>query len=364
MNTNEIQHSTLATRWEALRATTPQLRARDAAAQLGVSEAELVATMLGRDGLPPTTAGRNVATAVRLDTDAASLLHALTQVGRCMALTRNEHAVIEVRGRYGGVELGSHAGQVVGEHIDLRVFPGQWRHTFALDEPHPQKTGARRRSIQVFDGTGAAVHKIYLEPEGDARAWDAIVAARTVSLPLVLEPAPAKRRERPDGEVDVATFVAAWDAMTDTHDFFHVLAAQQVTRTQALRLAGHERARRVHRDALSSVLFDASETGEQVMIFVGNRGCLQVFSGAVERIVRQGPWINVLDPGFNLHLREDKIASSWVVAKPTRAGVVRSLELFDADGEIIALLFRKRDDREYPEDPDWHALLDRLPEAS
>lgn len=341
----------LATRWESLLAATPTIRTRDAAAQLGVSEAELIATTVGT-------------TAAQLDNDAASLLHALPEVGRCMALTRNEHVVSEVRGRYGGIELGAHAGQVVGEHIDLRVFLAYWRHAFAIDEPHPQKTGARRRSIHVFDGTGTAVHKIYLEPDGDTRVWDAIVAARTVTLPLVLEPAPPRRPERPDTEVEVDPFVAAWDAMADTHEFFHLLGAHKVSRTQALRLAGTARARCVRDDSLSALLHDTAETGEKIMIFVGNRGCIQVFSGAVQRIVRQGPWINVLDPGFNLHLREDRIASSWVVAKPTRSGVVRSLELFDADGETIALVFRKRDDRDSPEDPGWHALLDRLPEAS
>ena len=96
------------------------------------------------------------------------------------------------------------------------------------------------------------------------------------------------------------------------------------------------------------------------MIFVGNRGCLQVFSGAVHKIVKHGPWINVLDPSFNLHLREDHIATSWVVAKPTRAGMVRSLELFDAAGETIALVFRKRDDREQAEDESWIARLATL----
>jgi hypothetical protein len=45
-----------------------------------------------------------------------------------------------------------------------------------------------------------------------------------------------------------------------------------------------------------------------------------------------GPWLNVLDPGFNLHLREDLIASAWIVRKPTADGVVSSLELFDAGG--------------------------------
>jgi putative hemin transport protein len=350
MNTNEIHTTELATRWGALRATTPHLRTRDAAAKLGVSEAELVATMTGSG-------------VVRLDTDAASLLRALPELGRCMALTRNEYAVSEVRGRYDGIDLGTHAGQVVGEQIDLRVFLSHWRHAFALNEPHPQSTHTRRRSIQIFDATGTAVHKVYLESEGDARAWDATVEQRSATAPLVLEPSPRKQLERPDAEVDTTTFVAAWDAMQDTHEFFHLLAAHKVTRTQALRLAGAARARRVRNDAVSTLLHDQSAAGDKVMVFVGNHGCIQIFSGAVQRIVRQGPWINVLDPDFNLHLRADKIASSWVVAKPTRAGVVRSLELFAADGETIALVFRKRDDRDCPEDRGWHTLLDRLPEA-
>src|SRR5262245_32178289 len=150
----------LAALWRTLRAARPGMRTRDAADELGVTEAELVATSLGE-------------VAVRLSDDAAGLLHALTRVGRCMALTRNEHAVSEVRGCYGGVELGAHAGQVVGDRIDLRVFLDHWRNLFAFDEPHPRRKDERRRSIHVFDRGGRAVHKVYLEPEGDAMAWDA-----------------------------------------------------------------------------------------------------------------------------------------------------------------------------------------------
>jgi putative hemin transport protein len=341
----------LATRWQALRGERPQLRIRDAAGALGVSEAELLATTVGT-------------TARRLGTDAAGLLHGLPAVGRCMALTRNEHAVSEVRGRYGGIELGPHAGQVVGDAIDLRVFLGHWRSMFAVDEPHPQKDGQRRRSLHVFDATGTAVHKVYLEPDGDAAAWDALMAAHAVAdAPLVLEPVVAAAPERPDAEVDAAAVVADWDAMADTHEFFHLLRKHRLARTQAFRLVGDSRARTTRNDALGRVLADASEADAKIMIFVGNRGCLQVFSGVVGKVVRTGPWLNVLDPGFNLHLREDRIASSWIVKKPTRSGVVSSLELYDAAGETIALVFRKRDDRANAEDPAWSALLDGLPEG-
>ncbi|HEY0194206.1 MAG TPA: ChuX/HutX family heme-like substrate-binding protein [Kofleriaceae bacterium] len=340
----------LAAQWQALRSAKPMVRTRDAAAELGVSEAELVASWIG---------SRDPA-AVRLADDPAGLLHALTEVGRCMALTRNESCVSEVRGTYGGIELGPHAGQVVGDAIDLRVFLSHWAHLYAIDEAHPQRAGERRRSIHVFDHTGTAVHKIYLEPEADPRTWDAIVASRTHRAPLVVEPAPSHRVERPDLEIDREALVAGWDAMTDTHEFFHLLGKHRATRTQALRLAGEDRARQVRPGAMQQLLEDAARTPDKIMIFVGNRGCIQIFSGAVGKIAVHGPWLNVLDPGFNLHLRTDRIATSWVVNKPTSAGTVRSLELFDADGDTIALVFRKRDDRERAEDAAWGAMLDRL----
>lgn len=346
-----METATLAARWHTLREKAPGMRTRDAAARLGVSEAELLATGLG-------------ANVTRLDADSESLLHALPEVGRCMALTRNDHATSEVRGRYGGVKFGGPVGQVTGEHIDLRVFLGRWHHTFAVEEPHPHHPSVRRRSIHVFDQFGTAVHKIYLEADGDPHTWDAIVASRTARLPLVIERTPAKRRELEHTEIVRDRFLAEWDAMTDTHEFQHLLRKHGLTRTQALRIAGRHRGRRVRNDSLNRLLHEAAATATRIMIFVGNHACIQVFSGTVDDIVKRGPWLNVLDPNFNLHVREDMIASSWVVSKPTRAGVVSSLELFDAEGETIALVFRKRDDRDTPEDSLWRGLLDRLEDAS
>ena len=46
------------------------------------------------------------------------------------------------------------------------------------------------------------------------------------------------------------------------------------------------------------------------MVFVGNHGCVQIHAGPVHRIEVVRPWLNVLDPRFNLHLREDLVASA------------------------------------------------------
>src|SRR5262245_47905157 len=94
------------------------------------------------------------------------------------------------------------------------------------------------------------------------------------------------------------------------------------------------------------------------MVFVGNRGCLQIHTGEVHKIVPLGPWINVMDPGFNLHLRTDAVTEAWIVRKPTDDGIVTSLELFDANGETIALLFGARK----PGIPEQDAWRERIAE--
>jgi putative hemin transport protein len=343
--------STLARRWADLRAAQPSLRVRDAADALGVSELELAATQVG-------------ATARWLDGDLAALLHGLPAVGRCMALTRNPAAVSEVRGRYGGVELASGVGLVHGEAIDLRVFMAHWRYALAIAEGDLRRPDGVRRSVQVFDGAGTAVHKVYLEPDGELTTWEALIEARAAATPPTVDLAPSvSAAARPDADVDAAALGRDWDALTDTHEFFPMLRRHGLTRTQALRLAGGRRARQVSAQALAIVLGDASETARPIMIFVGNRGCIQIHSGPVVRIRRIDRWLNVLDPAFNLHLREELIARAWVVTKPTAAGPVTSLELFDDAGEVIALVFSQRDDRGATEDPGWASLLGHLAEV-
>jgi putative heme degradation protein len=78
------------------------------------------------------------------------------------------------------------------------------------------------------------------------------------------------------------------------------------------------------------------------MIFVSSKGCIQIHTGLVQKLVSMEPWFNVLDPQFNLHLREDHIAEAWLVKKPTNDGIVTSLELFDENFQQIALIFEKK----------------------
>lgn len=96
------------------------------------------------------------------------------------------------------------------------------------------------------------------------------------------------------------------------------------------------------------------------MVFIGNRGCLQIHTGPVKNIKMFGSeWLNVLDDEFNMHLRDSRVASTWVVRKPTVDGIVTSLEVFDVESNNIAIFFGKRKPGE-PEDPAWRGLIETL----
>jgi hypothetical protein len=59
------------------------------------------------------------------------------------------------------------------------------------------------------------------------------------------------------------------------------------------------------------------QEGNEIMIFVGNRGCVQIFTGALEKLAPMRGWLNIFNTTFTLHLREESIDEVWVTRKPT-----------------------------------------------
>jgi len=342
----------LKARRDALLAEEPRLRARDLAVKLGISEAELVA--LGRDD----------AEATRLKPEWFSIIADVPSLGYVMALTRNESCVHEREGVYGDLGGDARVALIVGDDIDLRMFLSHWRFGFGVVET---TENGLRHSLQFFDAAGDAIHKIYLTDKSDAAAFDRLVAKWASDEPraqLSIEALPTREAVLPDNEIDVPGFHAAWDALKDTHEFHGLLNKFKVQRVQGLRLAGARRAMPVDAATLRRVLSNAAARETPIMVFVGNPGMIQIHTGPVSNLKPMGPWFNVLDEKFNLHLREDHIASAWIVWKPTEDGVVTSLELFDAQGDAIATLFGKRKPGQ-PEDEAWRAIVaDALTEVA
>ena len=337
----------LRSRIAALRAAQPQLRARDAAAALGISEAELVATGCGD-------------TAVRLAGRWSGLIAGLPALGPVMALTRNEYAVHEKTGRYDRISFSGTRGLVLAPDIDLRLFLDHWHHAFAVTE---ETRSGRRRSLQVFDADGTAVHKVYLTDASDAAAHAAFVETHRSgdqAPQLTVRAKPVAAEARAIGDADGDVLRRRWDGLQDTHEFYPMLRELELGRIDAFRLVEGTYTERAQAGSFRAALELAAAEGVPIMVFVGSPGVIQIHTGPVANLKEVGPWFNVLDPGFNLHLRQDGIASAWIVRKPTKDGIVTSLEIFDADDSQIAWLFGQRKPGE-PERSAWRAIVGRLP---
>lgn len=326
------------TSFAALRAR--GLRARDAARQLGLSEGAVLAAH-AVNLMSPQEAGDSLLSAVALDGDWLRLLQGLETVGPVMALTRNDHVVHEKIGVYRNVSAKGLVGLALGPEIDLRLFLMHWHAGFHVVE---RTDKGEQHSLQFFDRHGQAVHKVHARPGTDLQALDELVQrhARPQAKPVFETERPAAPVDRPDAEVDCLGLGEAWSAMRDTHAFFDLLKRFEVGRLQALRLMEGIHTRRTPVVAVEWLLHLASRQGVPIMVFAGNHGCLQIHTGAVHRVEPMGPWINVLDADFNLHLRRDAIHESWLVTKPTDDGPVTSIELFDAQGGLIAMFFGER----------------------
>jgi len=327
-------------KWEALKAENPHMRIRNAAAQLGVSEAELLAT--------------NIVEGVTvLKPEFQSILTDAEQLGKVMALTRNDECVHERKGVYQNPDFSSpHAQLFVGEDIDLRIFLNHWKLAFAVVE-------GDKKSLQFFGKDGLALHKIYLTKDSSEEAFDTLIErykADEQILSFEFEAVAAKTTEKSDEEIDVEGFQKAWKELKDTHDFFMMTRKYGVSRTQALRLAPEGFARKIDNAKVVNVLEDASEKKLPIMIFVGNRGIIQIHTGLVKKTLWHQQWFNVMDPDFNLHLDVTKIAEAWIVKKPTEDGEVTAIEVFNKQGDFIVQFFGKRKPG-IPELQEWKDLV-------
>lgn len=351
-------HSEQLTRYLALKEQKTVIHARDIAALMGISEAELTHCRTGFD-------------THRLTPDIPAIFRALAAAGELKGLTRNNYAVHEHLGTYDNAQFGEHACLLLNPYgLDLRFFLSQWKTVFAFKE---KTVCGLRHSIQFFDSHGDAVHKIYTTPATNTDTWQQITEQFRATDNPAISPAPLPVPAYSAlTSLQQTEFTHAWQKMTDVHQFFILLKKFNISRLQAFRYVDNSLAQRVDNNALSRILTLCTAQQNDIMVFVANRGCVQIFTGAVARTEpyispqNEQRWVNIFNPAFTLHLIESAIAESWVTRKPTIDGIVTSLELFDAEGRQIAQLFGQRTEGE-PEQQIWrtqiHSLLTELSET-
>jgi putative hemin transport protein len=338
---------TLEQQYKTYKEAHPKARIRDISIALAVSEMELLEIA---DVVELTYLGSNF----------KAVLKEVQRLGHVMALTRNEHAVHETKGVYENVSFMEKAPMGIAHNpiIDLRYFLTTWAHVYAAVFQSGKRT---MHSLQFFDKYGNAVHKIYATPQSNLEAYQILVDKYTrdnrVKEPLEVER--VKPAAKTDASLNVGAFQTAWLNMKDTHDFFGLLRKYNLTRQEAFCLAPDGTTHRVEKKAIVAMLEMAVASETPIMVFLGNKSCLQIFSGNIHKVVEMNGWYNVLDKDFNLHLQLEAIDEAWVVKKYTTDGIVTSLELFDKEGNQILYCFGARKPG-VPELQSWRSIVAKL----
>lgn len=343
---NDSHKDRIRAHWQALQASEPGLRTREAAERLGISELELLLAV------EPSQ--------VRLvRAKPRSLLSKLEKVGPVTVLTRNRAAILEYTGVYGPFAFLASQALVLGTPVDLRLHLRHWRYVLVVG---PELVRARQPSLQIFDSQGNAVQKIVLTETSDLADFQTLVEPHAAPPSAITLPARSRSKPRGLAPIHPEVLQRQWEAMADTHDSLALQQRLRLRRIQALALLDHRWALPLPpATALKHVLSLAAQSAVPLMLFVGNPGGIQIYSGTVQRVAPLGPWINVLDSTVNLHVFEPWLRAAWLVRKPTRDGTVTSLEFFEEDGTLALQVFGLRKPGT-PELAAWREIAEQVAE--
>ena len=318
---------TLKQAWQDLLADHPHMRIRDAAATLGVSEAELLATDCG-------------SRVTRLREHWPALLGAVGTLGPVTALTRNAFAVHETTGLYEDIRPCGDFILISGHHIELCLSTGVWHSGFAATE---ETHLGSRHSLQFFDTAGEAVHKIYLTEHSNAGLY-----RRLVDIFRAYD-------QSPNLELPTAGAKPALDARASSkglpEHWRRLLLADTTEAALTSRIAA---------PALRELLQQLAGLLLPIQVLVSNRGSMQLHDGPIQNLKMTGPWFNVLDQSFNLHLNEMAVAGADIVQLSCGQQALTGLLVRDQNQQSIVSVFGGYDETN-GKSVLWRDLLKALP---
>lgn len=266
--------------------------------------------------------------------DMTALLSELKRVGDVSVLSGNEAVMHLSTGSYERFKGSDGRGLITSKGIDVRLSPGQWPYAAAILPASGSVPG-----FIFFNSAGVPVHRILLTETSNVAEFDAIVAQFKGDSPAIaLTPVDADATETPT-EATKAALLEGWRKMQDTHEFSGLLNDHKISRIDAARIAEGEFTAQLD-PAAYDVLFEQLMKQEAaIMFFAMNDGCVQISTGAITEINRTRGTLQLVEDDSRTLVSLPRIAQVWRVSKPTERGLIHSLELYDANGQILALLF-------------------------
>ena len=264
----------LKSKWKTFQKDNPKVRIRDAAYQMKVSEAELLSTEI------------NETVSFLLIEDMTAFIKDILKVDKIMLLIRSDYVVHEKTIKTKNIrlednqiiDLDKNGCKILDFNIDA------FEYVFFQKKMHSNR---ELKSFQFFDKVGRAILKIYLKGK-DLGLFDEIELKYKKIYNYEMQS---------DLDINNSNLLDSKIKINLPYDTSNSKATCRNISVKSLRL----------------ILENASEMKIPIQIHALGLGTIQYHIDTVRNIVDYGPWINVIDQKFNLHVLGNGLTKASLV---------------------------------------------------
>ncbi len=288
---------------------------RDAAKELGVSELELVAVLDGVEFW---------------DARPEDILGDLHQLGTVMSMVRSDHAVSEVNQTFPKWQLREGEKNTVSEGaLTLQLDVERLKHILL-------KVDGKRHSLQFFDASGACLQKVVVAARSDLGALAQLRSKYALEKAPELKVEAGSALEADHAAVDPQAIQESWASLAGPQQANVLFETLNIKRWQALEALGQDVAHCLKDLAPMTLLKHLADSKLAVRHSLSNGPVSQSFEGRFKNIQDAMGFSNVLDAGFNLHLRSDAVCGVWLLKSEGGEAEQHWIEVYGGDHELIS----------------------------
>lgn len=289
---------------------------------------------------------------VRLREMSSEQLGAVMRMGPLRITGCNDVAKLTLTAPADGVHV-SPASDVVRwqqSPFALDLFSRHFALVFAVVAPVESWSA---HTLLFFSRFGVLLYQVQV---GAVAEFEQLVSqcAHPDQLPPRLDAAPWS--EVSSMRVDVTTLEQDWSRLREPGDFDALLRRHGIRRLRAYRKVRDKFARAVSLDSVPALLMLAAARHTPLTISCSNAAGVLRHQGRVPLAAGAGPQLWLGQGAMSLALDLRQVASVWRVRKPTCAGIVTTVELFNGADERVLTLSSGRHFGRW-ELPSWRALL-------
>tara|TARA_Y100001960_G_scaffold314054_1_gene377761 strand:+ start:534 stop:1496 length:963 start_codon:yes stop_codon:yes gene_type:complete len=276
-----------------------KLRIRDISNNLGISEAELLSVQIG-----------NKLQFLEISNFSIFFSRILSEVDKLMFLIRSDFAVHEKIISTKDYKFDNDAmlnKQDNGFPL-IQFNINFFSYIFYEVKKHNNQ---ELRSFQFFDDKGYSVLKIYLK-DRKIQKFDLLASDYKIKYNYQLQKNISQKLKKN----------IKLDSINYQLDLFNPNL-------------GTGKKTKVSNTTLRKILNALSEKSISIQIHAFGIGCVQYHRGVIKNVIDYGPWLNVMDKNFNLHILENKIFKSFLVNYNVKNKLFYSVDFYDINNNFI-----------------------------